>query len=344
MKKKISLFYTIYFSLIVLFIVSLTVFLLWLSTWVSDYNSKIPETVSENFFSETFENLDTDRIIKLSGIVVSEFETQNAVSNYIKSNIKSPLSYTSVASGDDDVKRYIVKSGEYKVADFELVKKDDEWTPDKVNLHLPSGSKKTFSVLSTSTLMINGKAVSSSYETSRTPHESAEYLPENVTAPEWVTYTVDGLFGEPVFEVVDRNGNSPALVEKDGVLFEEIIWDKPDEKIAERILEGALQYAICMQNDASKSTVYPYFEKGTDLYQRIQSVENSFVWDHNGYEFKNTQIREFYRYDENTISVRISFVHILKMHGREDYRNPTDITYFARLIDGEYMIFACHNN
>ena len=50
------------------------------------------------------------------------------------------------------------------------------------------------------------------------------------------------------------------------------------------------------------------------------------------------------RYDENTVSMRISFEHILKKYGYEDYKDITDITYFARNVDGKYLIFARHNN
>jgi hypothetical protein len=73
-------------------------------------------------------------------------------------------------------------------------------------------------------------------------------------------------------------------------------------------------------------------------------AENTFVWDHNGYSFENEKVSEFMRYNENTVSCRISFTHLLHKHGREDYKDVTDITYFAEKIDGEYYIFARYNN
>lgn len=344
MKKKLSLFTIIYLSCVAFSIVAIFIFLLWLKGWVSNYNERIPETISQKFFNETFINTNTDKIIEMSGITHSEFETTDDLKKYLSDNFKNDISYTSVATGDDNVKKYIIKSGEYKIAEFKLENDGKSWNTSSLDLFLPSSDKKVFKILSSDTLYINGKAVSKDYITSTEAHKFSAYLPEWVEAPEWVIYTVDGLVGEPEFTVKDRNGESPELVDDNGILTEQIVYDKDEPAVMERILAGAKQYAICMQNDASKYSVFTYFEKYTDLYDRIMSVENMFVWDHNGYDFEDVEVSEFFRYDNDTVSLRVRFVHILKMNGREDYRNPTDITYFARLIDGEYMIFAAYNN
>lgn len=343
MKKKLSLFTIVYLSCVAFSIIAIAIFLLWLKGWVSDYNERIPETVSQKFFDSTFKNLDADRIIEMSGIKPCEFETNDDLKAHISKSFDN-ATFTSIATGNDDIKKYIVKSGEYKTAEFTLEKDGKSWAANSLELFLPEGSEQVFKVLSTDTLYINGKAVSKDYITSTEPHKSAEHLPEWVKAPEWIIYTVNGLVNSPEFSVVDRNGNFPQLFEENGILIENPLFDANEPDVIERILTGAKQYAICMQNDATKSSLFPYFEKGTDLYTRIMSVENMFVWDHNGYEFEDVETSEFFRYDDDTVSLRVSFIHILKMHGREDYRNPTDITYFARKIDGEYMIFSAYNN
>ena len=344
MKKKLSMFHIVYLTCVAFSIIAIAIFLLWLNGWVSDYNERIPETVSQKFFDETFTELDTDKIIEMSGLTPCEFETNDDLKEYIANNFKDNVSYTSVATGNDGEKKYIVKSGEYKTAEFTLEKDGKSWAVNSLKLFLPESGEQVFKVLSTDTLYINGKAVSKDYITSTEPHKSADHLPEWVKAPEWIIYTVKGLVNSPEFSVVDRNGNFPQLFEENGMLVENYLFDFLEPEIIERITDGAKQYAICMQNDATKSSLFPYFEKNTDLYDRIMSVENMFVWDHNGYEFEDVETSEFFRYDENTVSLRVSFIHILKMYGREDYRNPTDITYFARKIDGEYMIFSAYNN
>ena len=343
MKKKFPLFYKIYFISIAVFLVALAVFLFWLNGWLISYNASLPETVSAGFYNDVFVGKNTDKIIELSETCTSEFETKDDLAEFISTNLND-LSYTSVSTGDEDEAKYVVKSGEYKVADYTLTRADGKWTPDKVTLYLPDGDEYKIKLLSTDTLYINGKAVSKDYISSTEEHISKNYLPEWVTAPEWITYTVSGLLAKPEIKVVDRNGNEPKLTDINGVLTAEVIYDTPDEEIAQRVLDGAMQYAIYMQNDTTFSALQPYFEKDTELYKKIREALTMFSLTHQGYEFEDVSVSEYFRYDDETVSMRISFVHILKKNYSEDYRNPMDITYFARLVNGEYMIYEAYNN
>lgn len=347
MKKKMPLFYKIYFSLLVLFAVALAAGCLFLHLYIKDYNNGIHETVSRRFFEETFLNLNTEKIIELSGIRSVEFESEDDLKKYISESLsEETLTYTSVSNTSDDItKKYIVKSGDYKIATFTL-KPDtnNDYYVDTVKLHLPASLEKNFRILDSSKLYINGVEVSDKYITDTTPHENAKYLPENITAPMWVTYSVTGLTKEPEYSVTDRNGATPELTDIDGTFTENILPDPDEKEITARLLDAAKQYAKCMQNDASKASVFKYFKKNTDLYNSIKTAENMFVWDHSGFSFEDVSVTEFFRYDENTVSCRISFTHLLHKYGRADYKDFTDITYFAENIDGEYMIFARHNN
>ncbi len=346
-KKKLSLFYKIYFSLLIVFAVALTIGCICLAIFIKDYNEGINETVSQRFFENNFLNLNTENIIELSGIKPNEFETEEDVKAFITNSFKdNELSYTSVSSvGNDEIKKYIVKSGDYKVATF-ILKPDEknDYYVDSLELHLSGSSNKQIQILDTSKLFINGIEVSDEYIKKTEPHENAVYLPENVTAPMWVTYEITGLTKEPEYKVVDRNGSEPELVETNGVLKENIVFDTDEENITARLLEAAKQYAKCMQSDASKPSVLKYFKNGTDLYESIRTAENYFVRDHASYSFVNESVSEFMRYDENTVSCRIIFTHLLHRAGNVDYKDFTDITYFAEKIDGQYMIYARHNN
>ncbi len=345
MKNK-GIFYKIYFSLLILFAILLVAFLICLEITITEYNKGIPETVSENFFNDTFLRLDTDKIIEMSGIKPSEFETQTDIKNFLQSQLSGELTYTNISfDGADNEKKYIVKSGEYKLATFTLTAdENNDYFPSGLQLHLPGIYQKTYKILNSTELMLNGIEVSTSYITDRQLHKNAQYLPEGVLKTEWITYTVTGLTKEPEVAVKDRNGNTPVLTEIDGILCEEIIYDTDESGITDTLLTAAKEYAKCMQYDIPKSQIYQYFEKGTELYESIRTVENMFVWEHDGYEFEDVEVSEFMRYDENTVSVRISFTHVLKKAGREDYRDITDITFFAHNIDGQYLIFARYNN
>lgn len=346
--KRLPLFYKIYFSALILFAIILIIFSVALSGFIKRYNEGLPETVSERFFTEVFENLDTEKIIRLSGAKHSEFETDEELKAFIEDKLSGKLTYTSISSVgsvDSDTKSYIVKSGDYKLASFTLDKDENgDYHQSELYLYLPKSVAKKYKILSSSKLTVNGKDVDESYVTETELMRNAEFLPEGVPCPQWVTYEITGLTKEPEVQIIDRNGASPSFTEKEGVLTENIIYDESEPEITERLLSAAKKYAACMQNDASKSSVLPYFEKGTEIYESIRTVENMFVWDHAGYSIENEKTDEFMRYDENTVSIRISFTHVLKMYGREDYRDFTDITFFARNVDGKYLIFAQCNN
>ncbi len=344
--KNMPLFYKIYFASLIIFAVVLIAVCIALNAFIIDYNKGIPETVSQKFFENTFINLDTDKIVEMSGITHSEFETDNDIKNFLKEQLSGELSYTSISSDDEKTKKYIVKSGEYKLASFSLTAdENNDYSPSTLELHLPKSLQKQYKVLSDSTITINSIPVDESYISERTPHKNADYLPDGVPCPEWITYSISGLTKEPEVVITDRNGNSPVLMEdENGVFYENIIYDEQEQELIDRLLEAAKQYAKCMQFDASKASALVYFEKGTPLYDSIRTVENMFVWDHAGYEFLDEKVSEFMRYDDNTVSVRISFTHVLKMYGREDYRDMTDITFFARNVNGKYLIFDRYNN
>ena len=343
-KRHFSVFYTIYFLLIIAFVIGLKIGLNKLDLMISQYNQGLPETVSQKFFDETYKNLDVDKIISMSGITHGEFETDEDIKNFVKNQFSGELSYTSISSSVDE-KKYIVKSGEYKISTFVLsVDENSDYYPSSLQVHLPKTFERQYTIFSGSKLTVNGIEVSDQHIIKKQEYENMKYLAEGTPKLEWITYSVGGFTREPEVYVTDRNGNIAVLEEVNGIPKEVLKYDTLEKDIVEHILEGAKIYAVHMQNDAPKSDVLPYFEKGTELYDNIKSIVTSYVYDHSGYYFENESVTEFMRYDENTVSMRIAFTHILTQRGQEDYRDNTDITYFARKVDGEYLIYARYNN
>ena len=180
--KKLPLFYKIYFSILIIFVVALTGFLIFLSCFIKSYNEGIPETVSQKFFDEVFLKLDIDKIKEMSQTEPCEFETQGDLDTFIKDKLSGDLSYTSISSSSDkdEQKNYIVKSGDYKTATFTLTPdQNNDYYPSDLKLHLPKGENKAYRILSDSTLTINGIPVSDKYITDVQPHNNAQYLPED---------------------------------------------------------------------------------------------------------------------------------------------------------------------
>lgn len=345
--KQLPKFYKIYFSVLCSFVILLIVSSVAFYCFIDSYNDGIHETVSKNFFNEIFADKNIDQMLEISGIKPSEFESIDDLKSYISHHLDGKLTYTYITSTEnsDDTRKYIVKSDDYKIATFTLAQDENkDYYPSSLILHLPKTHETEVQILDSSTLYINGVKAENKYIYVTYPHKNAEYLPENVPSPNWTKYKITGLTKDPEIVVIDRNGNKPVLTESDGILCETVIPDPDEKEVITRLVTAAKEYAKCMQYDAPKNKVLPYFESGTTLYESIKTVENMFVWDHAGFAFEDEEVTDFMRYDENTVSLRIAFTHILKKHGKEDYRDRTDITYFARKTDGEYLIYDRYNN
>jgi len=94
-----------------------------------------------------------------------------------------------------------------------------------------------------------------------------------------------------------------------------------------------------MQMDGARADFIDYYDTDSDLWKNIISTENYFVLDHNSYSFKDQKATEFYRYNDDVFSCRVSMTHLLHRWAREDYVDYIDMTLFLRNVNGKYLIF-----
>ncbi len=195
-------------------------------------------------------------------------------------------------------------------------------------------------------LYVGETAIASDQVVELTPHAWNEHLPDGVNGIEFATYRFEGLLNVPEFSVKDTNGNDVPLVknEESGVWEAGIVYESDvDQALAARLLKGLKEYAIYMQDDGSIGRVSPYFDTKSDFYKSTASNPSSFVWDHNGYEFKDEVVENFYYFDENTLCCHIAFDQVLKMTGKENYVDELSMTVFARKVGANWRIFECVN-
>jgi hypothetical protein len=94
-----------------------------------------------------------------------------------------------------------------------------------------------------------------------------------------------------------------------------------------------------MGNDEKWANVKEYFDPSSKLYNSIRTSETSFVIDHSGYRFENESASEFYAYDENTFSCRVSFTQVLTKKGKPDYKDNIDMTVYLRKVGDKFLIY-----
>ncbi len=234
------------------------------------------------------------------------------------------------------------------VASIHLVREEEggwgqrAWSFDRLEVFLKAKESVTVRIPADSELTVNGVAVNDEYCVEKTEHRYNEYLPDGVEGITWCSYTVSGLFLPPELSCTDRNGLACEFVpdEESGILTASFHYDETlREKYGERILTGMKEYAKYIQNDGSMNLVRPYFDTSSMFYRNIWENPSMFVWDHSGYYFANESTSEFYAYDENTFSCRITFDHCLKHYAKEDYVDQLDMIVFVRRIGNNFYIY-----
>lgn len=357
MRKKFPLFYKIYFSVIAIFLVLLAVAVSVVRGYLADYEASLPEHEASRVFERYFESRDYSSLLSQSTYKLSKYETYQNLLEHLKATTDGEqLSYSRVSSGSTDAYKYVVKTGDKRLCTFTLAPSEEKskkgftlYSLDSLDL---SGieNKKSVKVLvpEDTVLYINGVPVGDDCITGRDiPTKSCEHMPEGVRGVYLSEYVIEGLIAEPSIIVKASDGKQTDLRYDDT----DKVWRAeylPDASLVDElgayVTEAAEKYAVYTQGDCGFGSIKGYYDPTSPLYTNIRTLENMFVIDHSSWSFEDEKISEFYRYDEGTVSCRVSFVHILHKPGTDDYRDYIDMTLYLRNVNGKYLIYDRYNN
>ena len=381
MKRKNVIFWAVYAGFVLVLIAALIAGAGLLASWLDSFEQSQPVHSAEAVFNEYFVTEKWSEVLKLSGYekgpLESEGEAENALASLKKDKVMSFYS-AGVANGvakynvvliDSKDLAEVTGSGEAvkdataelgvkgipstKIATITVTKSKEEgkWSFygyefTSLEIFLEKKESARVRIPSTYTLYAGEQEIGADQIAELTPHEWNERLPDGVTGVEFATYCFEGLLAQPNFSVKDSEGNEVALTknEENGVLEAGIVYESDvDEELAKRLLTGLEEYAAYIQNDGSLGRVARYFDTKSDFYKSTAQNLSMYVWDHNGYEFKNEVVEDFYFFDENTLCCHISFDQILKLTGRENYVDNISMIVYARKTGGTWRIFDCVN-
>lgn len=357
MKKRISKFYIFYFIFTGIVVAALGCFIIILNGWLSNYENSRPGHYAEKIFEEYYESRDFKKLIEASEIKVSEFENEENISEYYKRICNGKEISYSESSGENksDTIKYFVSNGEYKFSSF-TIKKSDKTSKggypvyELLNIELLcyADGQVIAEIPENYKLFVNSISVDEEYlEESEIETESCRHMPSGVRGIYYNRYKINDLVGQVEVSVCDSFGNAAEISydEEKHVYKAQILYDDSIEaEHGEFIIEATKEYAKYMQSDSVFNAVKKYFDPSSDLYVNIKTAENYFVLDHSGYYFEDVKLSEFYRYDDNTFSARISLVHALTRDGMEDYKDHIDKTLYLRVVNGQYLIYDSFNN
>ncbi|MBR3836850.1 MAG: hypothetical protein IKJ74_01780 [Clostridia bacterium] len=368
-KRSFPIFWCIYALLLIAFVA----FLYWgageLKAYLTAFENSQPIHLAESVFQEYFTGDSLVPALEKSGYEPGEYESLEAPAAVLKAMQEGKdISYYSASVLGDEVRYNVVLTDQVqesetetndeikvqgipstKLATIYLNKREEadeygfrgyEFT--KLEMFVKPEKSVKVTAPSTSKLTINGKDVTADHVIGEQAHEFNAFLPQGVEGITLLTYEVTGLYEEPTLALVDRNGMEQTLVqdEKTGAFDAKLNYDSAlQEQQADRILTGMKEFAKHMQNDGGIGPVSRYFDTSSMFYRNIAYNLSQFVWDHNGYEFRNEVVENFYAFDENTFCCHVAFDHVLKLYGREDYVDSIDMIIFAKKKGNNFYIY-----
>jgi hypothetical protein len=272
----------------------------------------------------------------------------------MKNTVKDKkITYREVSAGLGDEKKYVVAADNVKFAEFMLKKKsspstpEDTWELCSVKSFYHQAENISLKVLKSSKLYINGILVSDDYiiKDSITT-DSCKHMPDGVEGIMYREYEINGLLLKPDFKVIDRYGNESSVVydENNFYFAEQLEYDKYTESIKDLTRNAVQTYARYMTLDTSLANVKKYFDADSQIFTYIKTSDTWCYTPHIGYDFKNIEYSEYYKYDENTFSTRYKCDHFVYRAGFDPYLFPLDLTLYFKNINRTFFVYDMVSN
>ena len=350
-----------YAVLLIIVLTALTVLFMALNLlrdWLADYESAQSKYIAQEVFEEYYSPLDLPKLLERTEYTLSPAEDADDLAAYLSALIgNSEITYRKVSTGlDENTEKYVVEADGKKFSEFYLTVSEDKskyGTPlyalSETKIFFNAHNSVTVTAPADSAVYINGYKLPGTLITGAPElTDSCAHMPEGVRGLMYVTYTLDGLLNEPEIRVVSREGES-LTPQKDGTTgayrAEAVYSDTLKAEYSDFIMDFAKTYSVYMQGKGSFKAVSAYLEANTELYEQTRTAEVYFVMPYTSYSFEDMTVGEFYAYDENTFSCRISYVHLLHKEGSKDFRDYIDMTLYLRRTDGgKYLIYDRENN
>lgn len=348
------IFYSIYTAVTLILLTAVAVVLIKLNTAMKNYETSLPKYKAEEVFTMLYSDKKFDSLYDKISDEISTFETKEQFVKYMSETVgDKQLSYREVSAGLGDKKRYAVKAGDTKISEFFLVRFDNiekgesPWMLDSVICDPKKNENVSVKILDGSKLYLNGIEVDQSHiKESNITTDSCKHMPDGVNGITYNLYTVEDLMLKPDVKITDAHGNekTPVYDEEGKMYVEEIPYSTPPTEIYNRVEEAVQTYAKYMTLDSSLAKVKQYFDASSHTYTYIRTSDTWCYTPHIGFEFKDIELSEYYKYDENTFSARYKCNHHVYRTKTDTFLFPLDLTLYFKNIGGTFYCYDMVTN
>lgn len=352
-KTKLSIFSIVIISFVAVFLTILLCLCIWLRDVLAEYESVQPSHIAEEIMKEYFSSPSLERVISEYGNVSEQ--DYSKLSAYFSEIYKDGFIFSTASTDDENSAKYNVSCNSKKVASFVLVKTGDKtkhgfesYKLNTIDLKIPHSYSYFLELPDGYSLVYDDKIVSATLLETGIKTESSNHMYGNIQGITLSKYKIVSFKADPEITVKTPRGSlSESTYDKETQTFRyDVCYDEViDDNLASYIMGAVEKYAIYLQDDAVFTSVAPYLDPESVLYENVRLVDTWCVVTHDSWAFDDETLTEYCTYGNGeVISCRVSLTHILKMAYHDDYKDYIDLTLYLRKVGDNYLIYDMSHN
>ena len=342
-------FYSLLLVLIAAFFVGMSFVMKGLNDWLVRFEASQPTAKCEAVFAQLFADPEWKQIYDLS-----EGEHEISAEDYAQYMTQkigdNALTYIETSAGLSGDKKYIVRNGSEKVATFTLHNAQPDadipdWQLDKLEIFYSADHSVTVLAPPDYTVTVNGIALDDSHVLSSVSTKAEEYLPDTVHGYQMNELAFSGLLVEPQVSALDPLGNPVELSydEEYNIYYVQTQPQEVTDGHRQTLVTAAETYCKYMIGAATKAALRNCFDTRSDIYKTITS-NDTWMQNYRGYELEEAQIADYYCYNEEYFSARVSLVMNVTRNDGSVKEYALDNTFFVKKAGDQWQVWEMINS
>lgn len=352
-RKRLPLFYKIYFAVIAVVLAALVIFLWWLWGFLKDYEASQPKHVADAIFEKYYASGDFSALAAKCA-KDDPFEDADTIAKYLNDNYKNAEMTCTAGAAKNDLPTYIVKVGDEKVSSFTLKEAEknsrgwEMYEEGEFEVYYKTAAL-TIVVPTGYSVSVEGVALGEKYVTeSAIPSVDADQLPAGITGITYTKYEINGLLSDPDIRVTGADGRAAEVkyeAEDNAYhtypLFDEVL----EREQKDYVIEAMSRYALMMSADNLWTNVKTYFDPDSQIYEDTYESAQ-YIWTvipHDSAEITDAEASQFLRYADDVFSCRVKLTNTLTKDA-ETWHDRLDWTVVFKNVGGTWLICGMTTN
>ncbi len=310
MKK--SLFYKIYFSCIAVFLVALSVGLIYFGSLLKAFEAGQPEHIIQNITSLLSKNNAISVLAEEYDIAVSKYENEATLKKFYDENIKDKkIVFTTLPNVPDGADlAYGIFADNTQILTVLLTNEDNIYSVKKVSLNKTFYKTFTITAAQDVEITVNDKKVTDSERKSAQLPEIAEKYIGKKPATLKQVITLNNMLYAPLSVKAASSGKQASLQNVNNTYSAEQNFAER-LKITDIAEKGASTYSLYMYNDSSLQELARYIDTSSEFYKNVSSTDVHYTLKHTKGVIEDLSITDIHKYNDNLYSCHVELTNVM---------------------------------